>query len=107
EHIGHPRVDARECVHLGLGSHERDVKPGLRRSRLAAFDDLPLKTQGEQIRFCDQSETDPGGHEKKGGIDNAGADMTAAFDEFLLRQNSASADHVFFKLGDWVHCTPW
>jgi small ligand-binding sensory domain FIST len=74
------------------------MEPSFGRSRMVAFDHFAVEIHGEKFVLRDLIEADPRRHQEKIRIKNAGADMTKSLNQFLMREDAAGADNIFFKL---------
>jgi hypothetical protein len=61
---------------------------------MAAFDNFTAQIQGEKVGFRQKGETDARCHEEEICIRQARADVAKALDQFLLREDSTSADDI-------------
>ena len=102
KHIGDPRMNPRNRIDSGFSFHNGRMEPSFGRGRMVAFDHFAVEIHGEKFVLRDQSEANPRRHQEKIRIGNAGADMAKSLDQFLMREDAARADHVFFKLAGLI-----
>src|SRR5882724_9816289 len=98
KHIGDPRMNPRNRIDSGFSFHDGRMEPSFGRSRMVTFDHFAVEIHGEKFVLRDQSEADPRRHQEKIRTKNARADMTKSLNQFLMREDAAGADNIFFKL---------
>ena len=96
--VGHPCMNSCNRIDARISFHDGGVKPSFERGGIFALDDLSFEVHGKKLVFSNQREANSWCYEKEIRIGNSNANMTKSHDQFLVREDPACADNVFFEL---------